>query len=189
MPQNIILIGFSFTVSKFLITTGWGGGKIVTKSEIIDLSELGNYQCPDWVDYPIEVDGATGGLLGTIPIICSGEYPVTDECYKITAKEAVLVVKMTTKRWGAASVTINSTSLWITGGSGGFSSTEFIHLEDGTMPGPDLPIAVYGHAMINIRNDLTMIIGGQYSSYTYSTQTFYYNLICCNYIGILDFMK
>ena len=182
MPQNIILIGFSFTVSKFLITTGFNGeGGFVTKSEIIDLSELGNYQCPDWGDYPIEVGGATGGLLGTIPIICGG-FLHTDECYKITAKEAVLVVKMTTKRAGAASVTISSISLWITGGSDGnnlLSSSEFVQME-GTMPGPKVPIALYMHAMINTRNDLTMVIGGittEYDEYTghYSAKTFYYN--------------
>ena len=168
-------IGFSFTASKFLITTGWNGN-YVTKSEIIDLSKLGNYQCPDWVDYPIEVQGATGGLLGTIPIICGG-YPATDECYKITAKEVVLVVKMTTKRAGAASVTINSTSLWITGGLNGnnvLSSSEFVQME-GTMPGPELPIAVYYHAMINTRNDLTMVIGGKTTGNYYSAKTFYYN--------------
>ena len=126
---------------------------------MIDLSELGNYQCFDWVDYPIPVYGATGGLLGSNPVVCGG-WPYTDECYKISAKKADLVVKMTTKRGNVASVTINGTLLWITGGADAsnnyLSSTEFIHLEDGTMPGPDLPIAVYGHAMINIRNGLTM---------------------------------
>ena len=43
------------------------------KSEIIDLSELGNYICPDWVDHPIRVYGATGGLLRSAPVVCGGD--------------------------------------------------------------------------------------------------------------------
>ena len=42
------------------------------KSEIIDLSELGNYICPDWVDHPIGVYRATGGLLRSAPVVCGG---------------------------------------------------------------------------------------------------------------------
>ena len=52
----------SLTVSKFLITSGFDGSN-VTKSEIIDLSNSGNQQCPDWVDYSISVYGATSALI------------------------------------------------------------------------------------------------------------------------------
>ena len=49
---------------------------LTLKSEIIDLSELGNYNCPDWVDYPslgvYGVHGATGGLLKSAPVVCGG---------------------------------------------------------------------------------------------------------------------
>ena len=41
------------------------------------------------------------------------------------------------------------------------------------MQGPELPIAVYRHAMINIGNDKTVVIGGVTGSY--SAQTFIYN--------------
>ena len=85
---------------------------------MIDLSELGNYDCNDWADYPISVYGATGGLLGTSPIICGGCCPITDKCYVINKKKAKLVGKMSTKRNHAASVTINDTLLWVTGGYG-----------------------------------------------------------------------
>ena len=78
-------------VSKFLITTGWNGDA-VTKSELMDLSELGNYQCPDWIDYPIPVASAIGGLLGTRAIICSGG---GDECYVISRKKAELFQRYT----------------------------------------------------------------------------------------------
>ena len=59
----------SLTVSKFLITTGQPNFQAV-KSEIIDLSNSGNQQCPDWVDYPISVYEATGALIGEKAVIC-----------------------------------------------------------------------------------------------------------------------
>ena len=129
---------FSLTVSKFLITTGLGGGGDVTKSEIIDFSEVGKYQCSNWIDYPIDVEGATGGLLGTHAVLCGGGYPATDECYKITSKETIKFGQMNTKRVSAASVTINSNTLWVTGGYDGnniLSSTEFVYLNGAIQAG------------------------------------------------------
>ena len=56
---------------------------------------------------------------------------VLDECYKITAKQANFVFKMSTARYDAASVMINNTLLWITGGRDEYldflSSSEFIN--------------------------------------------------------------
>jgi hypothetical protein len=127
---------FSLTVSKFLITTGYAGGAFVTKSEIIDLSEVGKYQCSNWIDYPIDVYDATGGLLGSNAVVCGGE--ATDECYKITSEQAIKFGQMSTKRHAAASVTINSNTLWVTGGWDGnnrFSSTEFVYLNGAIQAG------------------------------------------------------
>ena len=81
---------------------------------------------------------------------------------------------MLTKRAFACSVTMNETSIWITGGTNfsqsecnSFSgkcipltSTEFF-LFDGTKPGPDLQEPLLSHAMVNVQDHLTMIIGGQ----------------------------
>ena len=83
--------------------------------------------------------------IGTNAIICGGytfQYP-TDECYVITAKKSKLVVKMSEERDGAASVTINKTLLWVSGGKNNdydiLSSSEFIGM-DRTIPGPNLTI-------------------------------------------------
>ena len=100
---------------------------------------MGNFQCPDWVEYPIDVYYATGGLVGKEAVICGGGFPTTDECYKITANKAVMVGKMNTERYYAASVVINSTTLWVTGGDfendNYLSSTEFVNLEKGSIEG------------------------------------------------------
>ena len=153
---------FSFIDSKFLITTGYE--TVYTgKSEVIDLSVSGNYECPDWTEYPIYVQGATGGLLGTTPVVCGGGPPVTNKCYKMAGNKVYHIVSMTTERRFASSVTIDDRILWITGGlddnNNLLSSSEFVQL-DGSTKGPDLPIAIIEHAMININNDQIIIIGG-----------------------------
>ena len=52
-----------FSVSKFVIISGSTRDSFpVTKSEVVDLSLLENYQCVDWAD-SVGVYAATGGLL------------------------------------------------------------------------------------------------------------------------------
>ena len=100
------------------------------------MSSSGYHHCPDWVDYPLGVYGATGLLLEHVPVICGGysKYPVAsyhDECYKVTANKALLLGRMSSKRQKAASVVIKNSTLWVTGGySGNFplSSSDFIYL-------------------------------------------------------------
>ena len=85
----------------------------VPLSEIIDLSCSGYHRCPDWVDFPSDAYGATGGLLEGVPIICGGysNYQYFDECYKVTANKVYFFVTMSTKRYGAASVIIDHPTL------------------------------------------------------------------------------
>ena len=100
----------------------------MTKSEILDFSEEKNFQCFDWVDYPIGIFRVVGGLVGNIAIICGGSSGDRhDECYQVTSNKAVPLGKMTTNRSGAASVVINNDVLWITGGFN-LSSTDFLYL-------------------------------------------------------------
>ena len=120
------------TVSKFLIATGlttgryYGDQNYVTKSKILDFSEEKNFQCLDWIDYPMDAYRVSGGLVGNIAVIC-GEY----ECYKVIQNNTVLLGKMKSKRYGAASVVINNVILWIIGGrynENYLSTTELLHL-------------------------------------------------------------
>ena len=97
---------------------------------------------------------------------------------------------MSTERGIAASVPINDTYLWITGGSYAsqfgkwsyLSSSEFLNFEGISMRGPTLPIALSWHAMINIKNHFSMIVGGTVKNVvngiektSENVQTFYYN--------------
>ena len=82
------------------------------------------------------------------------------------------------KRFAAASVVMFDTNLWISGGQydGSYtylSSTEFIFLNGTKDVGPELPIALSKHVMVNLKGNLTMVIGGQ-SAWDLSGSKVYY---------------
>ena len=158
-------LDFSLAVTKFLIATGEDTNlNPVTTSELIDLSLDDDDQCFNWVDYPLELFGAYGGLLGNTPLICGGETfsQRIDECYSLDGETSKFVTKMSVKRIRAASIVLNETILWIIGGSywddnddnwNYLASSEYIRL-NGSSPGPDLPMALEDHAMIAINTCL-----------------------------------
>ena len=96
--------------------------------------------CNSWPDFPIDVDGATGGIIGDNVIICGG-WDI-DECYRLTSEKATLVTHMSVGRHYAASIVIYDNTLWVTGGLGSGASTDYVKVT-GTMMGPDLPMALY----------------------------------------------
>jgi hypothetical protein len=138
--------------------------------------------CNNWPDYPINIQGATGGLIGNTAIICGGRditysWYYFDECYSLSSETTTLVTHMSVGRFYAASIVINDNTLWITGGTGDvgeyLKSTEKVTVT-GTMPGPDLPMSLYKHAMVAINSTCSMVIGGGYSSGS-SASTFFYD--------------
>ena len=76
----VVLIHFiTFTVSKVLIVTGKDTHDHIKVSEVIDLSIEGDHQCFDWVDYPLNISEATGGLVISNDInIYTNRYNLTD---------------------------------------------------------------------------------------------------------------
>ena len=142
----------------------------------------------NWPDFPISVYEATGGLIGDSVIICGGwifipgwgnGYNPVNECYSMTSEKATIVTHMSAGRFGAASIVFNDNTLWVTGGNNGnavyLASTEYVKMT-GTMIGPDLPMALYRHAMVAINGTFSMVIGGRYSN-GYSAATFFYDRI------------
>ena len=162
------------------MTTGFGPGGFQTTSEIVDLTVCeGGNNWNNWPDFPIRVKGATGGLIGDTVILCGGydnSYYYADECYSLTSENPTLVTHMSVWRMGAASIDHIDNTLWVTGGSNGgyLASTEYVKLT-GTMPGPDLPMALRYHAMVAINNTCSMVIGGEDQNLVYSASTFYYD--------------
>ena len=128
----------------------------------------GGNKCKNWPDFPIDVYGATGGLIGDTAIICGGfntsnSLSYVNECHSLTSEKATLVTHMTVQRAGAASIVFNDNALWITGGFNHnvevLASTEYVTMTK-TMSGPDLPIALQSHTMVAINKTFSMIIGG-----------------------------
>ena len=114
-------LDFPLTVTKILIATGINDGKAVSTVEIIDMSLDDDDQCFNWADYPLALQGATGGLLGKTPVICGGKSlqgQDINECYSFNGETSKFVTKMSKSRGGGASIVLNETILWITGGNG-----------------------------------------------------------------------
>ena len=117
---------------------------------------------------------ATGAFLNNMPLVCGGiryiynkiDMSYTTEiesgCYSFGSEDPV--VKMSVPRYGAAGILIeNGKSLWVTGGTNVelHRSTDFIQLDPPlAQPGPDLPVAMGEHCLIQLKNGTFLMIGG-----------------------------
>ena len=164
---------------------------------MLDLSIKGGSNCKDWAELPKDVDSATGGVIQDVVVICGGGNldigQSFDECYSLNGKTATLITQMSAKRQFAASLVIDKTKLWITGGwssDTGWSSatSEYITLE-GSEPGPDLPIPTDSHALVAIDNTLSLLIGGSDIENAPIQTTHYFDHQAHNWIQGPDLMQ
>ena len=188
---------FSFTVSKFLITTGWNDNGLPRDSKMLDLSIKGGSNCKDWAELPKNVVAATGGVIQGKAIVCGGyNYDLSEsvnECYSLNGKTATFITQMSAKRYYAASLVIDKTKLWVTGGwssdtGNKLASSEYITIE-GSEPGPELPIAIDSHALVAIDNTLSLLIGGRKNEMTPIQTTHYFDHQAHNWIQGPDMMQ
>ena len=100
-------------------------------------------------------------MIGNTPVVCGGGF--TDECYSMTQRTATLITKMSVKRRDAASIVLNETVLWVSGGMESWDVThgtsDYVTLNSSS-PGPDLPFPLDSHKMISINTTHTMMVGG-----------------------------
>jgi hypothetical protein len=176
-----MLLCFTGPMTKVLVTTGLDVGS--KKNEIVDINNPTNVCVPKfWADYPLDqVRGASGGLLtNKHALICGGEGSGSlDDCFSIGINSMQKTATLTQPRAHASSVVLNSTTLWLTGGSLGSGytytkSTEFVQLT-GTTPGPDLPLEVAYHCLVSLNDTTALLIGGRLQSGTSSKATWFYN--------------
>ena len=174
----IFLILFHFTLShKLLVISGYNTNykDYVVKTEVIDLEDQTN-TCQNLPDFPVQIHGATGGLIEVLgrnaALVCGGTYflELEPRCYAIF-EDATTVIGMSIHRAYGSSVIINNTNLWITGGLTygtsletlyqSLSSTEVIDAQYKThTPGPKLPQKLYSHCALSINQKEVMIVGG-----------------------------
>ena len=147
---------------------------------MLDLSIKGGSKCNDWAEFPKDVVAATGGVIQDVVVICGGGAIGTqfNECYSLNGKTATIITHMSVKRNNAASLVIDKTKLWITGGwssdTGRLASSEFITLE-GSELGPELPNPIHSHALVAIDNTLSILIGGSISGNVVIPTTHYFD--------------
>ena len=121
--------------------------------------------------------GATGGLLGSTPLICGGitNGITSDVCYTLDKDKATNATTLSVKRAHSTSTILDSNHLWISGGideeAGLIHSSSEIVNNESTYPGPELPRPLFMHAMVSLEGNLTMVIGGANSNSSSRTTT------------------
>ena len=138
------------------------------ETEVIDVSSSSSSS--PFGDIDSKRPNAVGGLLGSTPILCGAEYgDFEDTCISFKNSQWTKTHVMTTKRGRAASVQLNSTTMWILGGrvdndnyiAGHLRSTEFIITDSSVgIPGPTLPIAMFQSCAVKYSDHQIYIIGG-----------------------------
>ena len=163
---------------------GNSGRSRLRTTEVVDVNSVSStspWNHAPFGDLPSFRGDAAGGLLGSIPILCGGFSPVTngftlrqtveDSCISYKDSQWTRTHKMTTKRAYLNSVQLNSTTLWIIGGTNGHAdssgyraldSTEFIRSDLSVgIQGPELPFKGYKNfCTVKYSEQQVYIIGG-----------------------------
>ena len=132
------------------------------ETEVIDVSSSSSSS--PFGDIPSARSDAVGGLHGSTPILCGG-FPYEDSCISFKNSQWTKTHQITTKRGYAASVQLNSTTMWILGGWKAYNnrldSTEFLRADSSVgIPGPKLPIAMHKFCVLKYSDHQVFIIGG-----------------------------
>ena len=175
---------FLFTESKILVATGipYDDG---TNTEIIDVGINSNYSCPKVQPFPVQLYGATGGLVNGQPFLCGG-YDKTNEhyskdCYTLTnsgswAKDDTAALN-TTRGFVYGSVVLQN-NLFISGGSNGNHLNTIEMLSPNTISetlSVTLPKGIYNHCQVSFSSNQFMVIGG-YDGSTTRAETYFLNM-------------
>ena len=139
------------------------GGYADLTTELLDVNSYSTSS--SFGDIPSTRSKPVGGLLDTTPIICGGINPYEDSCISFKNSQWTKTHEMTTKRAYAASVQLNSTTMWILGGYNfeeeELDSTEFLRADSSVgIPGPKLPIAMRSFCTVKYSDHQVYIIGG-----------------------------
>ena len=145
------------------------------KTEVLDLHHP-NMKC-DLLPESKRRIGAFGGLIQNVPVICGGrglikvKYANQDSYEADTYEQDCFVIgepnktiMMTEKRYHAASIVLNQTTIWAVGGGNGrgySNSTEFISFEKPPTRGLTLPFTSVGACMVQYEDSIYLIAGGQ----------------------------
>ena len=146
------------------------------KTEVVDV--VTGETCADLADFPLTNFGAVGANFNGTPVVCGGYSSGNlQECYKFTNAGWQEFASMKEIRLYAAGV-MHKNKFHVFGGYGIYISqktTELISVDGGVEDGPELPEAVYQHAITSINSTVSILSGGWTNANQYSTQTWYFN--------------
>ena len=151
-----------------------------SKTEIVDVAN--GLTCSDMANFPVELYTAVGANLGGTPVVCGGRgnfgsWVYSEKCFRFKNFVWEEYASMKEKRGYAAAV-IHNDRLHVFGGYNGSSTlqtTETINVDGVVSYGPDLPTAVWYHAMTAINDTVSLLSGGNTDTTSYSSKTWYYN--------------
>ena len=160
-----------------MITTG-SPYSSATKTEIVDV--VNGESCADLANFPLLIDGAVGANLHGTPVVCGGHDASgtnLQTCYKFTNTVWQEFASMKEKRYQAAGV-IHKNKLHVFGGHDGSvrsQTSELISIDGAVEYGPDLPTAIFHHAITSINSTVSILSGGRTSVYFSSPLTWFFN--------------
>ncbi len=137
------------------------------KPEVIDLADSG-VTCDMLPEFSIKLSSTVFGLLeDETPFLCGGNDGLGD-CFmfdKVTGGFNPIATRLLEGRfWAAAAVINNGKTLFVTGGTNGdvlrVNSTEYVTPFQETVKGPDLPVKMDQHCIVNIDDRTLLFMGG-----------------------------
>ena len=165
IPISNSLLFDSLTETKQILITGSSyENPQAPKMELLERNGSSTICQASSFKYPIDVEYASGALVGTTMVSCGGYGDGTtyDSCYKFDKQnnQWTFLSKMSSPRSGSAAISMHN-GVWITGGYDGdndLSSTEFIFLNGTKKDGPSLPQPRSGHCLVQYKG--TIILTG-----------------------------
>jgi len=167
-----------------LIATGysWSNG---IKTEVLDLSENPSAipsSCSGIEDFPVEIRGAIGGNVDSVPLICGGEdtnYKANNDCFKLVGKTWRKVTSgglNANREWAAAIASDQKLAIF-----GGIDEKDnrldSVEIIDGNGQSQDnsnsISKAISHHAIASINSSVAILSGGGVDG-SPSRQTFFY---------------
>ena len=133
-----------------------------SSTEVIDLANF-NVSCDTFGQLETARGGSVGGVLENTPIVCGGSATLIKQSCLIFGQSQS--VTMAEPRYGAASIVLNTTTMWVLGGYDGsnyLSSSEFLTL-DNAVAGPSLPYKMGYHCAVKFNESQIYVIGGYYN--------------------------
>ena len=79
--QFSVLVGFG----SILVSTGFPYSSATKTTEIINIDN-GGLTCKDLEEYPLQIIGAVGFNMGSLPVICGGKYlgfKAQNQCHRM----------------------------------------------------------------------------------------------------------